>query len=201
MLEIIVAGGWTTVPLVALSVIACAIIVERLWFMRVESLVQKRWLASMWSALKNNQLSTQQVKAAMRDKGVTGRMVLALLQDAYTQQGLDDLFVLEAGQLKQNLHRFLNMLGTIAMLSPLLGLLGTVLGMIDVFADLVANNNSPTELSGGISQALISTAIGLIVAIPTTFFHRLFTRKAEYILVELEHQYLHMRDLRLDTHV
>lgn len=193
MLNIIIAGGWVVVPLIALSVIAIAIIMERAWFMRTERLLHTSWFNTIWLDIKRENLSTQQIKN-MLTKGATGRIVYALLQSNNSLEKLDDLFVLEASQLKQNLHRFLSMLGTIAVLSPLLGLLGTVLGMIDIFADLMTSNN-PAELSGGISKALISTAIGLIIAIPATFFHRVFARKSDAILAELEHQYLRIRDL------
>jgi biopolymer transport protein ExbB len=101
-----------------------------------------------------------------------------------------------ATQVVHELERFLNTLGTIAAITPLLGLLGTVIGMIDVFsAIMIHGTGDASRLAGGISQALITTASGLTVAIPAIFFHRFFMRRVDEITISLEQQAVHLVDL------
>ncbi|WP_078119918.1 MotA/TolQ/ExbB proton channel family protein [Thiosocius teredinicola] len=191
MLELVKAGGWLMFPIIACSVIAMAIVVERLWAYRKNKVLPTNLVAQIWQLHQNKQLTSAHI-ATVRNSSSLGRVLAAgLMNRAHPREVMKEAIEEEGRQVVHELERYLNTLGTIANISPLLGLLGTVVGMIKVFAEISARGvGDPNLLSGGISQALITTAAGLSVAIPAVIFHRYLSGRVDKIVVRMEEQAL-----------
>lgn len=189
MLEIVQSGGWLMVPIVLCSVIAAAISVERLWSLQRARITPKNLLAQVWSSVKNDEVDAARLRE-MRGESPLGQVFAAGISNA--RRGRDimkEAMEEAAGQVSHDLGRYLTALGIIASISPLLGLLGTVVGMINVFTALMLEGaGNANVLAGGISQALITTAAGLSVAIPALMFHRFFQRRVEELVVGMEQE-------------
>ena len=189
MFEIIKAGGPLMWPIIACSIIALAIIAERFWSLRTETISPPNMLNQVLGWVENNQLDVKHIQA-LYDTSPLGRVLASGLMNKSDHRDVIKEAIEDAGrQVTHQLERFLTTLGTIAMVTPLLGLLGTVLGMINVFTVIASSGvGDPQELSGGISQALITTATGLTVAIPALIFHRLFRRKVDSLVMDMEQE-------------
>lgn len=187
MFEIIKAGGWLMVPIVLCSVIAIAIIVERYWALRLAKVKPKDQLPKVWMWIKNQELDSSKLKE-LKSGSLFGYVLSSgLTASKHGREAMKDA-IQEAGtHVAHEMEKFLSTLGTIAAVSPLLGLLGTVLGMIEVFTAIMVQGTGNTGvLAGGISQALITTAAGLSVAIPALIFHRALSRRVDELLVSME---------------
>ena len=187
MLEYLSMGGWMMVPLFLCSVIAMAVIFERFWALRQDKVAPKGLLNDLLVVSRENLVD----EAFLRRVEVSSPLGEVLASGmANAQRPRDEVkeIVEEVGRhVAFNLASYLNILGTIASVAPLLGLLGTVLGMIEVFAVITVNGiGQAGELAGGISQALVSTAAGLVVAIPSLMFYRYFQGKVEAIVISME---------------
>lgn len=196
MYEIIVSGGVLMIPIILASIIAIAIIVERFWSLNSARIAPRNVLAEVWSKLRNNQLDAAQLRE-LRMSSPLGQILAAGLVNAKAGRAImTESIEQAASHVVHDMERYLNALGTIAAIAPLLGLLGTVFGMIQVFDQIMqmGNNGNTAALAGGIAQALITTAAGLIVGIPAMFFHRFFVRKVEGLVVELERESIKMVD-------
>ena len=184
MLEIILAGGWLMVPILLCSTLSVAIIIERFWTLR-RSKVTPQGLTSMvedWAA--RHELDARHLEQ-IKNESPLGRIYSAALINRKRSREVIKEAVEDTGRhVVHDLERFLNTLGTIAGISPLLGLLGTVVGMIKVFSAIMLSGvGDANVLAGGISQALITPAAGLTVAIPSYFFYRFFRGMvAEYVI-------------------
>jgi len=191
--ELVKAGGWLMLPIIACSVAATAIILERLWALRTKRVIPVNLVAQIWKTHSRNKLSKAHL-ATLRAGSPLGRVLAAGLVNRKHSREVMKESIEEAGrQVVLELERFLNTLGTIASISPLLGLLGTVIGMIEVFSAIVgAGVGNPAMLAGGISQALITTAAGLSVAIPSVMFHRYLTGRVVALTVGMEEEALKM---------
>ena len=189
VLELVQSGGWLMVPILLCSVVAAAICVERFWTLQRSRITPRDLLAEVWSMLKNEELDPQKLRD-VRAASPLGRVFASGL--ANTKRGRDimkEAMVEAAGQVNHELERYLTALGIIASVSPLLGLLGTVVGMIKVFTALMLEGaGNANVLAGGISQALITTAAGLAVAIPALIFHRFFLRRVDELVVHMEQE-------------
>lgn len=189
MLEIMQSGGWLMVPILLCSIIAAAICGERLWSLQRRRVLPANLLARTWTSLKNNEIDAQRLRD-LRTGSALGSVFAAGI--ANTRRGRDVIkqAMTEAtDQVSHELERYLTALGIIASISPLLGLLGTVWGMIDVFSELMAAGaGNAGLLAGGISKALITTAAGLSVAIPALMFHRFFQRRVDELVVGIEQE-------------
>lgn len=187
MLEIIKAGGPIMWPIILCSVIALGITVERLWTLRRKRVIPEHMVAQVWHWLRNNELDEERIKV-IRDSSPLGRVLAAgLLQRRATREIMKENVEDIGRHVAHELDRYLNTLGTIAAIAPLLGLLGTVTGMIDVFSTIVnVGVGDPTALAGGISQALLTTAAGLIVAIPALIAYRYLRGKVRAHVVDME---------------
>ncbi len=184
MLEIILAGGWLMAPILLCSTLAVAIVIERFWTLR-KSKVTPDGLAGMVEDWATRHELDERHLEQLRSESPLGRVYAAALRNRKRSRELIKEAVEDSGRhVVHDLERFLNTLGTIAGISPLLGLLGTVIGMIKVFsAIMVSGVGDANVLAGGISEALITTAAGLTVAIPSYFFYRYFTGTvAEYVI-------------------
>ncbi len=189
MLEIVKSGGWLMYPIILCSVIALAIVGERFWALQRNKICPQHLLAEIWGWIKNNELDNSHIKT-LQSGSPLGRVLAAGLINRHHERAVIKEVIDETGrQVLVEMERFLNTLGIIAQIAPLLGLLGTVVGMIQVFAAITlegVGNASP--LAGGISVALITTAAGLFVAIPSLIAHRYFERKVDELVVSMEQE-------------
>lgn len=191
MLEIISAGGVLMLPILTCSVVAMAIVVERLWTLRAQQVAPDNLLVQSCALLKKNDIPASTIRQ-LEAHSPLGRLMAAGVANRHQSRESIKTAIGETGtHIAHELNRYLNALGTIATITPLLGLLGTVLGMISVFTRITsAGVGNPGELAGGISQALITTAAGLAVAIPSLVMHRYFRSHIERLLVDMEQQSL-----------
>lgn len=196
MLEMIKSGGWLMLPILLCSVIALAIILERFWTLRPNRIAPKNLLAEVWGWIRNNQLSSERMKE-LRTSTPLGQILAAGLSNSkYGRDIMKESIQEVASHVIHEMERYLNTLGTIALITPLLGLLGTVIGMIKVFtAIMIQGTGNANVLAGGISEALITTAAGLSVAIPTLIFHRLFQRRIDELVVDMEQEAVKLVDV------
>ncbi|PLW69508.1 MotA/TolQ/ExbB proton channel family protein [Pseudohalioglobus lutimaris] len=195
MLELLTAGGWLMVLIVLCSIVVLAICIERLITLNAKKIAPPHLLATVWKQLKAGEMDAARLKT-LKQSSPLGRILAAGLSNAYHGRDVMKESIQEAAQhVVHDLERYLNTLGTIAAISPLLGLLGTVLGMIKVFAEIMSQGTgNASVLAGGISEALITTAAGLTVAIPALAMHRYFTGKIDAIVVELEQETIKLVD-------
>ncbi len=183
-------------PILACSVIACMVCIERAWVLRRPAIAPTWLLPQIEAKIKEEGYIDTEFLGQL-EQSPSGKILAAGLQK--TDFGIDAVKnVMEetANTVIFDLQRFLTVLGTIASISPLLGLLGTVIGMIQVFTELVSTGGGdPAQLSGGISQALITTAFGLGVAILALIGYRYFLRRVDHLIVHLEWQASRLVDL------
>lgn len=193
MLEIIVAGGWLMAPLILCSILSLTIIAERLWALRRSQVVPVGVGEQVEGWAVRHELDRRHIDQ-LRSGSALGRVLAAALVNRHRSRDLIKEAVEDTGRhVVYRLERFLNTLGTIAGISPLLGLLGTVIGMIKVFSAILAHGvGNANELAGGISEALITTAAGLTVAIPSFFFYRYFKGRVEEYVVSMEEQAINL---------
>lgn len=189
MFELFLSGGWLMFPILICSIVALAIICERSWTLTRSKIVPEEVLPSLLHNLQNRRL-TKRYLSEVASNSPLGSVLTKGLQNL--NEGHDLMMLKMAEQGRHCLHeleRFLNTLGTIAAIAPLLGLLGTVTGMIEVFAAITLSGPTNAEgLAGGISQALLTTAFGLSVAIPSLMFHRHFNRRIDEFAVVMEQE-------------
>ena len=187
MLEIVKAGGWLMVPIVACSVVAVAIFFERLWTLQRRRVVPGTLTGEIWELVKHNQLDARQI-ARIQQSSPLGQVLAAGLAHRHSPREVMKESIEDTGRhVVLELERYLGPLGTIAAISPLLGLLGTVSGMIRAFTAITAQGvGNPTVLAGGIAEALVTTAAGLTVAIPSLIAYRFLRGRVEGLVVLIE---------------
>lgn len=189
MLELVRAGGWLMYPILLCSAIAMGIIAERLWTLQRRKVIPEKLMNGIWTLLSNDQLTEKHI-LEIETGSPLGKVLAAGLINRHLSRELVRESIEETGRfVAHELERFINALGTISTIAPLLGLLGTVIGMIKVFTTITAVGvGDPATLAGGISEALITTAAGLTVAIPTVIFHRYLKRKIDELVVGMEQE-------------
>lgn len=189
MFELIVAGGWLMLPILACSIAAMAICLERLMVLRPVKVTPPGLLARVWEMTSQGSLDADQLRA-IRQESPLGRIIVAGLNNSsHGREIMKESIQEEASHVVHDLERFLNPLGTIAAITPLLGLLGTVIGMIKVFTEImIQGTGNAGVLAGGISEALITTAAGLSVAIPALVMHRYFQRRIDSLVLTMEQE-------------
>lgn len=193
MLEIFLSGGWIMWPLLGCSILALAIVIERLWALNELKVVPPELVQRVLHAIVNKRTDEFKVQD-LAAQSPLGSMLAKGLQ--HSEQGLTVMRqrMEEQGRLVMTrLERYINALGTIAAITPLLGLLGTVVGMIQVFNVITSAGITESEaMAGGIAKALVTTAFGLAVAIPSLMFHRYFERRLDEIASKLESESIKM---------
>lgn len=183
------------VPIILSSILAIAIIIERFWTLSAARITPKHVLAQVWTWIKNNQLDSSKLKELRLSSPLGQILAAGLLNSKYGRGVMLESIEQAAAQVIHDMERYLNTLGTIAAITPLMGLLGTVVGMISVFSEIMLQGTgNANALAGGISEALISTAAGLTVAIPTFMFHRFFTSKVDSLVLNLEQESVKLVD-------
>ena len=195
MLEILLAGGWPMLPILICSAVAIAIILERFWSLRRSTVIPPELGAEVREWARTRKLDPQHVET-LRANSPLGEILAAALSVRLRSREIMKERVEDTGRhVVHRLERFLNTLGTIALISPLLGLLGTVFGLIEMFfAVMVSGVGDPLKMAGGIGQALVCTAAGLCVAIPAYFFHRYFRGLVADYVVDMEQQVILLMD-------
>ena len=195
MFAIIEAAGWPIWPLLLCSVGALAIIGERWWSLRHNAVMPKNLLGQVVQEYRQNGITTQ-LLSRLYDNSPLGVIFAAGLKNVKMTPAIMRESVEEAGRLVAiELERFLTSLGTIAAIAPLLGLFGTVVGMIEIFGSQGPQGSNPLALAHGISIALYNTAFGLVVAVPSMIFYRYFRSKVDAMLVDMELQALKLVEI------
>lgn len=190
------SGGWLMIPIILCSMVSLAIIVERFWSLRVDRVLPKHLVATVWSAVKNGTFKTEDLKLLSKGSALGKILSAGLIHRNQPRDRIKQSVEERGREVVHDLERFLDVLGTIASISPLLGLLGTVVGMISVFATITTQGvGDPGALAGGISQAMVTTAGGLSVAIVSLVFYRYFRRRIDSIVVEMEREAIRMVDV------
>ncbi len=195
MWEIVRAGGPLMWPIIFCSIVAAAIVLERLWTLQDRRVLPRDLPQKVWQLIETGQV-TDKVISALEQHSPLGRLLAAGLANRHRPHDILMERLEDAGRhVVHELERFLNTLGTIAGISPLLGLLGTVTGIIRAFDAIQAGGmGSPRTLSGGIAEALVCTVAGLCVAIPSLISYRYLRGKVEGIVVEMEKHAMRMAD-------
>ena len=195
MFEFVKAGGWLMVPIIICSIAAAAISIERYLALKPAKVAPRHLLAEVWGWIKNNQLDAGKLRD-LKASSPLGRILAAGLSNSrHGREVMKESIQEAAGHVIHELERYLNTLGTIAAIAPLLGLLGTVIGMIKVFtAIMLQGTGNAGVLAGGISEALITTAAGLSVAIPALIMHRYLMRRVDVVVVALEQETIKLVD-------
>ena len=189
MSYIILSGGVIIWPIILLSIISLAIVLEKTWNLARDIVIPKNLTEHLISLVADDSLTEKKIKKMSKDS-VLGSIFAKLINEKNNDKSNLRLKAEEVGRFEVNrLEQYLSLLGTIATVSPILGLLGTVMGMINIFSNLLeANLSSVSPLASGIAEALVTTAAGLVVAIPTLIFYRHFTRIIENYALELEEE-------------
>jgi biopolymer transport protein ExbB len=192
---IIEAAGWPIWFIIIASVFALAIIGERLWTLRQSAVAPRNLLQQVIEEYRQNGV-TREMLARLNQNSVLGQILAAgMLNTSSSREVMKDA-IEEAGRAAaKELDRFLTSLGTIATASPLLGLFGTVIGMIEIFGSQSPTGTNPAQLAHGISVALYNTAFGIFVAIPSLIFYRYFRAKVDAMVVEMELQALKLVEM------
>lgn len=195
MFSLLMAGGWTMPFIVVGSIIALAIVIERTLALKPERIAPPHLLAGVWQQLKAGEFEASRLKQLRQGSPLGAILAAGLANRGQGRDVMKESIQEAAGHVVHDLERYLNTLGTIAAVTPLLGLLGTVVGMIRVFTEItIQGTGNANALAGGISEALITTAAGLAVAIPALVMHRFFTGKIDTIVVGLEQESIKLVD-------
>ena len=195
MWEIVQAGGALMWPIILCSIVAAAIVLERLWTLQDRRVLPPNLTAQVWKLVESHQINDK-IVAALEQNSPLGKLLAAGLANRDRPREILMERLEDTGRhVVHELERFLNTLGTIAGVSPLLGLLGTVTGIIKAFNAINAGGaGDPRMLSGGIAEALVATAAGLCVAIPSLIAYRYLRGRVDGIVVEMEKHALRLAD-------
>ncbi|MBK7364630.1 MAG: MotA/TolQ/ExbB proton channel family protein [Nitrosomonas sp.] len=190
MLAIIQAAGWPIWPIIIASIVAVAIIGERIWSLRLSKVSPRNLLSRVLHDYRRSGISADMLNR-LQENSPLGCILAAGLKNIESSREVMKESIEEAGRvIAHELDRYLTTLGTIASLSPLMGLFGTLIGMIEIFGSNSPTGSNPTQLAHGISVALYNAAFGILVAIPSMIFYRHFRAKVDALVLEMELQAL-----------
>ncbi len=187
MFEIVKSGGPFMVPIIIASIVAAAIFLERLWTLQPKRVLPPDLVDKVWRWVESDQIQEKHI-AALEQNSPLGKILAAGLANRHRDRAIVKEAIEDTGRhVIHELERFVSTLGTIGSISPLLGLLGTVSGMIHTFNSITDQGvGNPQLLAGGISEALVATASGLIVAIPAVIGYRFLRTRIEHLVVQME---------------
>jgi len=195
VLSLIEAAGWPVWPIIFASIIAVGIIGERMWSLRRSVVAPKDLLPRVLNEYKRSG-ATQEMITKLQQHSPLGQIFAVGLQNESSTREIMKESIEEAGRVvTHNLDRYLTTLGTIAALSPLMGLFGTLVGMIEIFGSNSPTGSNPAQLAYGISVALYNAAFGILVAIPSMIFYRHFRAKVDALAIEMELQALKLVEI------
>jgi len=194
--ELIKNGGWLMLPIIFCSIVAMAIVIERFWSLQRKKILPPELVPQLWRLAKEDKIDDVTLRRVKLSSPLGSILASGLLNKHHGREMMKTSIEETGRQVVHELERFLNPLGTIASVTPLLGLLGTVVGMIKVFAAIMVHGvGDPGILAGGISEALLTTAAGLTVAIPSLIFHRYFERLVDEYVLNMEEEALKLVDV------
>lgn len=188
MWEIIKAAGWPIWPLIFASIVAIAIILERLWALRASVVAPQTLLPEVQKNLTHGGVSRDTCERLSRHSLLGEIFASALLNADSTREVMKEAIEESGRAVAHKLERYLTTLGTIATVAPLLGLLGTVIGMVELFGAFTTTGHDVAQFARGISVALYNTAAGIVVAVPAMIFYRYFRGKIDSLIVDMEQQ-------------
>ena len=190
MIDYLTAGGWFMLPLLICSVLLISIVIERVWFLQKRLVSPEGLLKTFINHSKDQSITIQQQESYVESSSLGELLVTAYRFKDKPRNIVEDKVVEASSNVRMKLERNLNMLGIIASISPLLGLLGTVVGMITVFANinLVDGSSNSDLLASGISEALITTAFGLLVAVPGLIFYKYFSARVNLHMLNMQNE-------------
>ena len=187
MLEIVKAGGWLMAPIILCAVLALGIIMERFWTLQQNKVIPEDLTARVWGWVKNGQLDHEKIQSLHQGSPLGQILAVGLLNRDRERTVMKESIEDTGRHVVHELERYLDTLGTVAAITPLLGLLGTVIGMVKVFTAITTHGvGNPAVLAGGIAEALITTAAGLTVAIPALIGYRYFRNHVDALVVGME---------------
>jgi biopolymer transport protein ExbB len=193
--EIIKSGGWLMLPIIACSIIAMAISVERILALRISKVAPPQLLAEVWGWIKNNQLDANKLRELKQSSPLGLLLATGVSNARHGRDAMKESLEESATVVVYGMERYLNALGTVALVAPMFGLIGAILGIMDVFNQIrLQGNTDPTILAGGIAEALVTTAAGLMVAVPATVMHRFFNGRITTLILMLEQEALKLVD-------
>jgi len=196
MWSVIQSSGWTIWPIVLSSVVALALVLERFWALREDRVLSPDLIDRIRAEVERGGGITGELVQRVAEEGMLGHVLASGLRYVRAPRDVMKESIESAGRMvAHELERFLPTLSTIASMAPLMGLLGTVFGMIEIFGAQSSTAATPQQLAHGIAQALYNTAAGLIVAIPTLMFYRYFRSKVDSMTIEMERQALQLVEL------
>ena len=193
MYQVLAAGGWVMPFIVVCSVLALAICIERHFALNKQRIAPPHLLATVWQQLRGEGLDAQKLKALRQGSPLGAILAAGLANRHQGRETMRESILEAASHVIHRLERYLNALGTTAAVTPLMGLLGTVVAMISVFTEITTHGTG-NAFAGGISEALLTTAAGLAVAIPSLVMHRHYTARIESIVVDLEREAIKLVD-------
>ena len=190
MIDYLTAGGWFMLPLLICSVLLISIVIERIWFLQKRLVSPEGLLRTFINHSKDQSITIQQQDSYVESSSLGELLVTAYRFKDKPRNIVEDKVVEAASNVRMKLERNLNMIGIIASISPLLGLLGTVVGMITVFSNinLVDGSSNSDLLASGISEALITTAFGLLVAVPGLIFYKYFSARVNLHMLNMQNE-------------
>ncbi|MEZ5539382.1 MAG: MotA/TolQ/ExbB proton channel family protein [Pseudomonadales bacterium] len=196
MYEIVLAGGWMMVPLLLMSIAVVAITAERYWTLNAQKIIPAALLTKIWDWLQHGQVDSKKIKA-VHDSSPLGQVLAAGLSNTrHSRAVMIESMEVAASRVQHDLERYLSALSAMANIAPLMGLLGTVIGTIKIFSAIMleGGTGNPGALAGGISEALIATATGLIVAIPASLASRYFYRVVDGYMINIQQDAMKLVD-------
>ncbi len=195
MLSLVQAAGWPIWPIIIASIVALGIIGERMWTLRLSVISPKELLPKVLNEYKRNGVNPEMLSRLQKHSPL-GQILAAGLKNVKSTREVMKESIEESGRvIAHDMSRYLTTLGTIAALSPLMGLFGTLVGMIEIFGSNSPAGSNPAQLAYGISVALYNAAFGILVAIPSMIFYRHFRAKVDDFVIEMELQALKLVEL------
>ena len=187
MWEIIQAAGWPIWPLILTSIIGVAIMLERFWSLRKSQIIPDGLIVEIKTMIKQNNLDDNKVNILKNSSPLGDLLAVAIAKRKDSAEVIKSALDERAGIIVHNLERYLGVLVTIATVAPLLGLFGTIIGMVELFSSFTSSGHDVAVFARGISIALYNTAGGIVVAVPAMIAYRFFRSKIDNYLNEMEH--------------
>jgi len=200
MVEIVKAGGWLMAPIILCAIIAMGIILERYWTLKQKRVIPEDLARKVWEWVRNDELERNRIQSLHQGSPLGQILAAGLINRDRERVVMKDSIEDTGRHVVHELERYLDTLGTVAAITPLLGLLGTVIGMIKVFSTITTQGvGNPGALAGGISEALLTTAAGMSVAIPTLMFYRYFRGRVRMLVLRMEQEAMLMVEIMHGT--
>jgi len=196
MFDFFEKGGLMLLPIVLCSIVALGIIVERFWSLKRNKILPPDLVPQVWKLSREEKLDAMAIRRIKVGSPLGAILATGLANSRFGREIMKESIEEVGRQVAHDLERYLTALGTISAITPLLGLLGTVVGMIKVFSAIMSQGvGDPSVLAGGISEALITTAAGLAVAIPSLMFHRYFEGRVDDLVLNMEEESLKLIEM------